>query len=341
MIGMILLCLIVLALLVAVAGVRPVTSDMSGFELKRRKQNGDKRAKASLRRRELFADIVSLQRVLEALFVVIFTSLSIVTFGWFFGIMIAVVIALEYGALARMSLWRRRVQKLYEQYEDYVLRFVEKAPWLFALFRSVSPEKSDLRLDSRDELVHLVAESGALLSSNEKKIISHSLRFEDRKVSEVMTPRTMIDSINRSEMLGPLVLDDLHKTGHSRFPVVAGDIDHVIGMLYIQDLLTLDKKRSQTAEKAMSPKVFYIREDHQLSQALAAFLRTRHHLFVVVNQYRETVGLISLEDVLEALLGRKIIDEFDAHEDLRAVAERNPRANNMPKNAKIRSYDNR
>jgi len=331
MIGMILLCVVVLALLVVVAGVRPVAIDMSGFELNRRKQNGDKHAEAQLRRRELFVDVVSLQRVLEALLVVLFTSVSVVTFGWFLGIIIAVFVALEYGALARVPLWQRRVQKIYEQYEDHVLRFAEKAPWLFALFRSVTPEKSDLRLDSRDELEQLVAESGALLSSDEKKIISQSLRFEDKKVSEIMTPRSMIDSINHSELLGPLVLDDLHKTGHSRFPVVNGDIDHVVGMLYIQDLLTLDKKRSLTAEKAMNPKVFYIREDHQLPQVLAAFLRTRHHLFIVVNKYRETVGLLSLEDVLEALLGRKIVDEFDAHEDLRAVAERNPRSNNTPK----------
>jgi CBS domain containing-hemolysin-like protein len=331
MIGMILLCLVLLALLVAVAGVQPVASDMSGFELQRRKQNGDKYAEASLRRRDLSADIASLQRALEALFVVIFTLISVITFGWLPGITIAVIVALEYGALARVPLWRRRVQKLYEQYEEHVLLFVEKVPWLFALFRSVTVEKTDLRLDSRDELEHLVAESGGLLSNNEKKIISYSLRFEDKKVSEVMTPRSVIDSINRSEMLGPLVLDDLHKTGHSRFPVVDGDIDHVVGMLYVQDLLTLDKKRSQTAEKAMDAKVFYIREDHQLSQALAAFLRTHHHLFVVVNKYRETVGLVSLEDVLEALLGRKIVDEFDTHEDLRAVAERNPRGNNTPK----------
>lgn len=328
---MMLLCLVILGLLVAIAGVRPVTSDISGFELKRRKQNGDKHAEEHLRRRELFADVVSLQRVLEALFVVLFTSVSVVAFGWLLGIIVAVLVALEYGALARIPLWQRRVQKLYELYEKHMLQFAEKVPWLFALFRSVTPERSELRLDSRDELEYLVAESGALLSSDEKKIISHSLRFEDKKVNEIMTPRSMIDSINRSELLGPLVLDDLHKTGHSRFPVVDGDIDHIVGMLYVQDLLTLDKKRSLTAEKAMNPKVFYIREDHQLPQALAAFLRTRHHLFVVVNNYRETVGLVSLEDVLEALLGRKIVDEFDAHEDLRAVAERNPRGNNTPK----------
>jgi CBS domain containing-hemolysin-like protein len=78
----------------------------------------------------------------------------------------------------------------------------------------------------------------------------------------------------------------------------------------------------------MDPKVYYIHEDQTLEHALAAFLKTHHHLFVVVNEYRETVGILCLEDVIEALLGRKIVDEFDAHDDLRAVAAHNPRSNN-------------
>jgi len=125
-------------------------------------------------------------------------------------------------------------------------------------------------------------------------------------------------------------LDDLHKTGHSRLPVIKGDIDHVIGILHLNNLLSLDIKRSTTAEKAMEKKVFYIRQDQTLQHALAAFLRTKHHLFVVVNEFRETVGLLALEDVLEALLGRKIVDEFDEHDNLRQVALRNPRGNNHP-----------
>ena len=80
----------------------------------------------------------------------------------------------------------------------------------------------------------------------------------------------------------------------------------------------------------MEKRVFYIREDQTLQHALNAFIRTHHHLFVVVNEYRETVGVLSLEDVMEALLGHEIVDEFDAHDDLRKVAERNPRKNNQP-----------
>jgi putative hemolysin len=329
---MILLCLVILALLVAVAGLRPTRSSMSEFELTRRQKAGDKTATTILRREALLSDVLSLQRVAEALLVVIFTLVSVATFGWLLGIIVAVVVALEYGMLARLSLWQRPLQKLYEQYEPHVLNFIEKVPWLFKILRNVTPTSPrQLQLESREELQHLVAQSGHLLSNDEKKQIAHSLQFESRQVHEIMTPRSVIDSIGKKELLGPLILDDLHKTGHSRFPVTDGDIDHVVGVLHVQNLLTLDKKHSLTAEKAMESKVYYIRKDHTLAQALAAFLRTRHHLFVVVNEYRETVGLLSLEDVIEALLGRKIVDEFDAHDDLRAVAQRNPRGNNTPK----------
>jgi CBS domain containing-hemolysin-like protein len=325
------LSLLSLAVLVMISSVVPRRSRLSKFELGRRQQTGDKKAEEALRREEALGDILSLQRVLGALFLVVFVALSVVTFGWLLGIIIAVTVALEYGTVARLPVIRRSTQALYEQYEERILRFARDNEAVFRLFRNVSTSAQEATLDSREELAHLVSESGQLLSGDEKKLILHGLEFNSRQVSEVMTPCGVIDSISKKELLGPLVLDALHKTGHSRFPVTDGDIDHVIGVLHIQDLFILDgKQRSSTVEKAMEPRVFYIREDHTLEKALAAFLRTRHHLFVVVNEYRETVGLLSLEDVIEALLGRKIMDEFDTHEDLRAVAERNPRGNNEP-----------
>lgn len=328
---MVVLCVAVLILLLVVASVAPQRTPISAFELKRRSDKGERRALEIARREELLVDIISLQRVLAALFLVIFAVLAVATFGWLLGIIVAGIVALEYGRLARAGFLRRKSQRLYEKYEQSLLSCVEKYPGIFRLLRSVSSESPmPVRLESREELLHLVEQSGTLLSSDEKKLFSHGLAFEQKEVREIMTPRGVIDSIGKKELLGPLVLNDLHKTGHSRFPVTDGDIDHVMGILHVQDLLTLGTKRSVTAEKAMEPHVFYIREDQSLSHALAAFLRTHHHLFVVVNEFRETVGILSLEDVIEALLGRKIIDEFDAHDDLPAVAGRNPRGNNQP-----------
>jgi CBS domain containing-hemolysin-like protein len=271
---------------------------------------------------------------LTALFLVIFVLLSVVTFSWLIGIILAVFVALEYGLIARIGLIRKISQKLYNHFEKDVIRFIQKTPYLFGLLRSISASDiaSDKPIASRHELQYLVDESEGVLTADEKTLIIHSLSFGDQLVSSVMTPKSMIDSIKNSEFLGPLTLDELHKTGHSRLPVIKGDIDHVIGILNLQSLLALDIKRSTTAEKAMEPKVFYIHQDQSLQHALAAFLRTKHQLFVVVNEFRETVGLLSLEDVIEALLGRKIVDEFDAHDNLRQVAMRNPHGNNHPEN---------
>lgn len=325
----VIILVVVFALLLLAAGVRPLRTSLSQFELSRRQNVGDASAVAMARREKLLDDVISLQRTGVALLLVVAVMLSVVAFGWLIGTLVAVAIALEYGAIARLQPVQVRVQRLYERYETAILNFIERFPFAWRLLRGVSLEMSQrTKLDSREELEYLVTESGALLDGNERKLILHSLKFNDRTVSEVMIPKSMIDSIDKKELLGPLVLDDLHKTGHSRFPVIDKDIDHVVGILHIQDLLTISAKRSETVEKTMMPRVFYIREDQTLQHALSAFLRTHHHLFVVVNEYRETVGLISLEDVIEALLGRKIVDEFDAHDDLRAVALRNPRGNN-------------
>lgn len=329
---MVFLLIVTFGLLVLVAGARPQRSSVSNYELKRRQATGDEAAKETLRRERLLIDVESLQRVVVALLLVVFVALSVAEFGWLLGVVLAVVVALEYGAVAKWPQVRSWAQKLYGCYEPYVLRFVAKFPSVMKFIRNVGNDQPDeQRLDSREELEHLVEQSHGILLPDEKKLIVNGLKFGDRKVGEIMTPRGVIDSIGKDELLGPLTLDDLHKTGHSRFPVIDDDADHVVGMLHIQDLFTLDtKKKSATAEKTMEPRVFYIREDQNLQHALAAFLRTHHHLFVVVNEFRETVGLLSLEDVIEALLGRKIIDEFDAHDDLRAVAKRNPRGNNHP-----------
>lgn len=334
---MLLVCVAVCILLVLVASVNPRLETMSGFELHRRDKNGDKAAQAALRRQAFLVDIFSLQKFFAALLLVTITLLLVALLGWGLGSLFSLLVVVGYGSAARIPFVQKRAQKMYESYESALLEFIEKHPRALKLTRTVTPEwKKPLRLDSREELGQLISSANGLLSSEEQKYILHGLAFSEKHVKDIMTPRSSICSIPKNELLGPLVLDDLHKTGHSRFPVTDGDIDHIVGVLYIQDLLTVDSgKRSTTVEKTMSPRVFYIREDQPLSHALAAFLRTHHHLFIVINELRETVGLLSLEDVIEALIGRKIIDEFDTHEDIRAVAARTLVKTITPKNERM------
>jgi CBS domain containing-hemolysin-like protein len=328
--GMIIVCVLIFFLLIAASSITPTRTATSLFELKRRAEAGDAKAKTILERENALEDVLSLLRILQALLLVLFVTASVAAFSWLFGVLISVLVALEYGRISRITPIGAFVERYYARIEPRILRFVMKHAWVGTLFRSVSIKQEEPQLESREELDHLVSKATGILSADERRLISESLQFDTRTVESIMTPRAVIESIPVDEVLGPLVLSDLHKTGHSRFPVTDGDIDHVVGMLYIQNLLVVNAgSKSSTVKKSMEPRVFYIKNTQTLRHALAAFLRTRHHLFIVVNEFQETVGLITLEDVIESLLGKKIVDEFDAHEDLRTVAARNPHGNNV------------
>ncbi|MDB5168334.1 MAG: exported protein of unknown function [Candidatus Saccharibacteria bacterium] len=330
---MVFMFVVIFIFLVIVSGFEPKRSGLSPFELERRKKSGELAATSIDRREKMLVDIISIKHILIALLLVTLTVSSIAWLGMLIGILISLLIALGYGAVARISLIHRQSLRIYHHSEQLLLDLIEKYPKLFRAVRHpLVALNKNVHLGSREELLHLITQSQRILTTDEKSLMIHGLQFSSRKVKEIMHPRSKIDSIGAKELLGPLVLDALHKTGHTRFPVVDKDIDHVIGVLHVRDLLSLDTKRSLTAEKAMEPRVFYIHQDQTLHHALMAFLRTYHHLFIVVNDDQETVGILSLEDTIETLIGRKIIDEFDAHSDLRRVARRNLRNTNRPTN---------
>ena len=243
-------------------------------------------------------------------------------------------VALFYGRLANTEFIRAISDKVYLPYSGAIVEFVKKRPMLGSFVRTVGVDTREVRVSSREELEHLVRSAEGILSHDEKQSMLHNLSFSQKTVESIMTPRGVIDTISADELIGPITLDELHKTGHSRFPVINQDIDHIVGVLHIRELLTLGDKSSQLVSDHMEKRVYYINQEQTLDHALAAFLRTRHQLFVVVNGYRETAGILALEDVIESLLGRKIIDEFDLHEDLRVVAARSAALNNNGSNGR-------
>jgi CBS domain containing-hemolysin-like protein len=310
----------------------PPETDLSMFELERRRNKNVSDSPLIYERQEYVTHILSLKRVIVSLLLILTVIWSVWALGYLFGSLVALIIGLFYMSIARAHFIQVSSAKIYLRIEPALLDTIKKHPQFFKIF-NMNNHGIEQRLGSRQELEHLIETSHSVLSADEKKLIVNGLSFDERMVHEIMIPKSMIDVVNKTEFLGPLVLDDLHKTGHSRLPVIDKDIDHIVGVLHLEGLLALDVKRSVSAEKAMEPQVFYIREDQSLRHALNAFLKTRHHLFIVINEYRETVGLLSLEDVMEALLGHKITDDFEGHDNLRAVALRNPHENNQPKEA--------
>lgn len=319
---------LVFAALLFVASISPRRTVLSRYELQRRRTAGDVSAAEELRRSLLIDDVLSLKKAAEALLLSCLVLCAIKSFGWLVGIAVSAFVALGYSRVAHSGMLASLTDRYYALLEPRLLAFVERHPRVGILLRSVSAPPEVSPLSSRQELEHLVKESGAILTADEKRLIRSTLHFGERTVEEVMTPRGVVDTVKKDQLVGPLLLNDLHKTGHSRFPVMDGDIDHIVGVLHIHDLLTLEDKASRKAELAMEKKVYFINQDQKLEKALSAFIKTRHHLFVVVNDYRETAGVVTIEDVIEALLGRKIVDENDVVDDLRAFAAKNPRRNN-------------
>lgn len=325
---------ILFILLVMVRALRIQPTELTSYELKRRAKTRDDAAKHDLRKENAVNDLLTLRYIKDAVLVIIITLYTASILGWLGGGLLVLALLLLANIVAGWSFVIDIVQKLYARVELRVLTVTEKIHPVIRLLRlPTSQSVNDFTIHSKPELQYLIKNSNEVLSGEEKTLLLHALDFPDKPVKSIMTPKSVVKSIDKKELLGPLVLDDLHKAGHSRLPVINRDIDHVVGVLYVQDLLTLDTKRSVTVEKAMEAKVYYINQEQSLEYALAAFLRTRHHLFIVINEFRETMGILSLEDIIEALIGRKIIDEFDTHDDAREVAQRNTLRNNQPKDS--------
>lgn len=150
------------------------------------------------------------------------------------------------------------------------------------------------------------------------RIALHAMTFYDVPIHSVMTPRREVMAVSIEEKIGPVLLTELHDSGFSRFPVYEDKEDNIVGVLFLRDLV--DVKNGGTVKEHMKARVCYINEDNMLDHALQAFIKTNQHLFMVVNSFEEFVGVVSVEDIIEAIIGSPIVDEFDAFDDLRAVA---------------------
>lgn len=183
------------------------------------------------------------------------------------------------------------------------------------------------RINSKEELLDILEHTRIEddpFSADELGIAVHALTFGDKKITEIMTPRTIVRSVRGEDILSPVLLGELHESGFSRFPVTESETGTYIGILYSKDLS--DLRGSKIVSHAMRPELYYVNEFTPLDNVLNAFLRTQHHLFLVVNEFEEVTGIITIEDVMEQIIGRKIVDEFDQYEDLRAVAMQKARS---------------
>ena len=163
---------------------------------------------------------------------------------------------------------------------------------------------------SDEELKMLVAASAkqGVLQESERVIVGNALDFADTVVRQVMVPRTEIVAVPEDLDLSGLVAM-ARQTRFSRFPVYRDDLDHVVGVVHVKDLLGVDRS-SHAKGRDLMRRVPFIPETLRLDQALAEFKRQRAGLAIVIDEFGGTAGLVTLEDVLEQLVG-PVTDEFD------------------------------
>ena len=173
---------------------------------------------------------------------------------------------------------------------------------------------------TRDDLIDVLRDSARrdLLDRDSLDMIEGVLQVSEMKVRDIMVPRSQMDVVDKDsppEGYLPMLIE----SGHSRFPMVDGDKDKVIGILLAKDLLRylfLDKKkRAQFNVHDMLRPAVFVPESKRLNVLLREFRTSRNHMAIVVDEYGGVAGLVTIEDVLEQIVG-EIADEYDIEDDV-------------------------
>jgi len=171
-------------------------------------------------------------------------------------------------------------------------------------------QKSNISVDQLSQALELTSEQDT--TTEEHKILQGIVSFGNTDTKQVMRPRMDIFALN-SEQKYSEIIPEIVKNGYSRIPVYKESIDTVVGILYVKDLLPyIDRKQFDWTSLLREP--FFVPENKKLDDLMVEFQTKKVHLAVVVDEYGGTSGLVSLEDVIEEIVG-DISDEFD-DEDL-------------------------
>ena len=168
--------------------------------------------------------------------------------------------------------------------------------------------------DSADELIETLAEAqdNNIIGAESRAMLEGVIRMADMTAGDVMVPATRMDLINIDEPYDVL-LHGVIDAGHSRFPVYQGERENIIGILLAKDLLKLQRAPELNIRALLRPAVF-VPESKGLNDLLREFQGNRNHQAIVIDEFGRVAGLITIEDVLEQIVG-EIEDEFDIAED--------------------------
>ena len=204
--------------------------------------------------------------------------------------------------------------------------------WLSRRLTSLVAAGKAVERVSDEELLLMVRRglSSGDLKPHEADVISNVLALEAKTAAEVMTPRTVLFTLPTAARVAEAAADK-QLLRHSRVPVYDDDPDDIVGIVHRHDILrAAARDEFDTTLDRLMRRVVFVVETAKLDHLLRSFLEQRQHLMIVTDEFGSVSGIVTLEDVLEEILGREIVDEFDHVADLRAFARQQRGARRTP-----------
>lgn len=191
------------------------------------------------------------------------------------------------------------------------LWFLNAASTFFLRMVSIDPASESELAHSEEELRLLLAESHRTgsLSASKRKLLENVFDYTRRSAKHIMVPRAEITYLSLHRSLAEN-LETIRQSQHTRYPLCDADIDHVVGMIHAKDLFQPDKLTETADLSKVKRDILFVPENRPLELLQRDFQQRRVHMAIVVDEYGGTSGLVTLEDILEEIVG-EIQDEFD------------------------------
>ncbi len=296
-------------------------------DLKRKAEVGDKTAQKIYKIRKngnlLLCTLIIGNVAVNSILAIFLGSL---TSGFLAGILATALIVI-FGEIMPQALFSRYAFKI-SGYFVFLARFFIfifyplSSPIAWALNKVLGEEMPSVY--TKKELEKLIESQEdnpkSPLDADEERIIKGALNFSDKDVSSVMTPENVVFMIEADSILDKKLINQIKEKAFTRIPVYKKEKENIIGILYVKDLLNIETGRFKVEEVARK-KVIFMEASKKLDEALNNFITNRIHLAIVVNDFGNFEGVVTLEDVLEEIMNVEIVDEDDKFVDLRKIAK--------------------
>jgi len=254
---------------------------------------------------------------------------GIISAGFILAILIfSEVIPKNLGVIYRKRLLNHLVSPLH-----YVRLIMIPFSFLCKLFvRLIIRKKPIISTMEQEREIFLLADKSAeegSLSNDERNMIHNTLSLDDILISDIMTPRTVVTAMEQNLTIDD-VFRDYKNIPFARIPVYDETIDNIVGIIRRRDLLQAraDDNDSITVAELKGETIF-VPDTANAADALQLFLKNHQQLGVVVDEFGSTAGVVAMEDIIEHILGREIYEESDIAVDMRVLARRKARKNNL------------